>query len=78
MNIKLPFAIRGKRVVHISELSEDERGLKCNCICPNCNERVVAKLGEINIHHFAHYNKECKINIENCTSFICKRCFKQV
>ncbi|MBS5825337.1 MAG: hypothetical protein KID00_16085 [Clostridium argentinense] len=64
MNIKLPFAIRGKRVVHISELSEDERGLKCNCICPNCNERVVAKLGEINIHHFAHYNKECKTNIE--------------
>ena len=29
-------------------------------------------MGEINIHHFAHYNKECKTNIETVLHLFAK------
>jgi hypothetical protein len=32
-------------------------GLACNCICAECGRRLVAKRGEIKIHHFAHEAK---------------------
>ena len=36
-------------------------GLECGCICPGCNEKLIAKNdGKIREHHFAHTsNKEC-------------------
>lgn len=38
-------------------------GLKCNCICPNCNVRLIAKKGKKNVHHFAHVNgAECSLS----------------
>ena len=42
------------RVVHISEISESNKGLKCNCVCPLCHGVFIAKLGSHNAHHFAH------------------------
>lgn len=45
-------------MVHISEV---EKGIKCDCICPACNGRLIAKKGNKVIHHFAHYNTdECE------------------
>lgn len=35
-------------------IDEVERGLACNCVCPCCNERLEARKGQKNIHHFAH------------------------
>ena len=38
-------------LVHVSQV---ERGLACECVCPSCNERLIAKKGEYREHHFAH------------------------
>lgn len=39
-------------------IDEVERGLDCNCYCPHCGGRLVAKKGEIKEHHFAHYTSD--------------------
>jgi hypothetical protein len=38
-------------LVHVSQV---ERGLACDCVCPSCNERLIAKKGKYKEHHFAH------------------------
>lgn len=56
--------------------------MKCDCVCPACNKPLIAKKGEKNIHHFAHYksidclggletalHKLSKELIEKCTHF---------
>lgn len=47
----LIYAIKNGEVVHISEV---ESGLKCGCVCPSCEENLVAKKGTERVHHFAH------------------------
>ena len=42
---------KGGKLVHVSQV---ERGLACECVCPSCNERLIAKKGEYREHHFAH------------------------
>ncbi len=44
------------RIVHVSEVP---RGLKCNCRCLHCDERMVARKGQIKRHHFAHHGPYC-------------------
>lgn len=45
-------------VVYISQVKS--RGLECNCRCAHCGEDFIARLGEVNKHHFAHKsNYEC-------------------
>ena len=36
------------------DISQVESGLACNCFCPECGDQMIAKKGEIMIHHFAH------------------------
>lgn len=51
------YAIKDNRTVHISEV---QNGLDCGCYCTYCNSKLVAKKGNIVVHHFAHYNSvEC-------------------
>lgn len=57
--LKNPFGIRNGKVIVISDLSEAERGLRCHCSCPNCNGELVARMGDIKIHHFAHTKDAC-------------------
>ena len=45
MVVKIPFGKRENEIVHISEITNNERGIKCNCVCVNCGERLVAKIG---------------------------------
>lgn len=57
--LKNPFAIRNGRTILIEDLSVHERGLDCNCICPNCNGDFIARMGDKKIHHFAHSKDAC-------------------
>jgi len=49
---KIPYGERDGDLLHISEV---ERGLKCNCVCPVCNSLLVARKGPKVKHHFGHY-----------------------
>lgn len=59
---KLIYALKNGKSVHISDV---ERGLACNCVCPACGETLVAKKGNKNIHHFAHHSgQNCEYGYE--------------
>ena len=59
MDVKLSFGIRDEHTVLISEIGDTERGEKCNCKCPYCGGILLAKLGDIKQHHFAHKGNLC-------------------
>lgn len=62
---KLPYGLRiegeVERLLHISEILPHESGLRCNCVCPNCGERLQAKLPKTKedfTPRFAHHNAD--------------------
>ncbi|WHY77279.1 competence protein CoiA family protein [Neobacillus sp. WH10] len=62
MKFKLPYGLKDGKLVHISDV---EKGLKCECVCPACNHPLIARKGEKTAHHFAHYNgSECAKSVE--------------
>ncbi len=50
----IPFGIRQGLVVHIGEV---DRGLDCDCVCPECGAPLMARKGVIREPHFAHYRE---------------------
>ena len=70
MAFKLPYGLCEDEIVTIDAV---KAGLACNCICPCCNERLIAKKGANKVHHFAHYKSpECAGGIETPLHRICK------
>ena len=70
MNIKLPFALQNGKLVDILSV---ESGLACDCICPSCGQRLIAKKGDFNQHHFAHHNNaECEGAVETALHIYAK------
>lgn len=64
-------ALRNGRVVTIDEV--EERGLACNCICPECGENLIARKGEHNIHHFSHkVNSNCAYGYQSSLHLMAK------
>lgn len=55
MNNNIAFALKAGELVDVSNV---ERGLKCDCICAKCGTPLLARKGKIKKHHFAHYNSE--------------------
>lgn len=47
----IPYALKDGRIVHVDSV---DRGRACDCICPACNGLLVARKGDIRVHHFAH------------------------
>lgn len=46
------------RLVHISDV---QRGKKCGCVCPACEQPLIAKPGKVKQAHFAHkITSECR------------------
>ncbi|MGY2488224.1 competence protein CoiA family protein [Cupriavidus sp. CP313] len=57
---KLPFALDASgEIVSVRDFAS---GLACQCICPGCGARMVAKQGDAQVWHFAHHRAE------NCTA----------
>lgn len=54
-----PFAIKNGEMIFIDDLSESERGLSCGCLCPVCEDKFIARMGDVKVHHFAHSNEGC-------------------
>lgn len=62
----LPFSGLGDELVYgrkadgsLVHISQAERGLKCECVCPACGEVLSAKKGDVRIHHFSHHEGGC-------------------
>ena len=73
----LKYGIRNGIEFHISEV---ESGLRCNCSCPACGERLIAKKGK-NItpqNHFAHESKQqCEHAYETSLHYDAKRIIEE-
>lgn len=67
------------KVVHVSELDISSRGKKCNCICPLCRRQLVAKMGNVKIHHFAHLaDEECGCSAEKANESALHKLAKEI
>lgn len=61
--LKLIYALKNGEIVNVSDV---EKGLKCECVCPACGESLVAKKGNKVMHHFAHYaGHNCEYGYES-------------
>lgn len=58
-NLRNPFGIRDGQIITIGDLTENEKGLSCNCLCPSCKAPFEARLGKKRTHHFAHSGAGC-------------------
>jgi hypothetical protein len=73
--VKLPFGLREGELLHISEVAS---GLACACRCAACNAKLVAKKGDRNTHHFAHYQEEeCPHALETALHYAAKTVLQQ-
>ncbi len=77
MDIKNPFGLRDGIIVHISDITKAENGLRCQCVCPHCNSVLIARLGNTNVHHFAHRNEDCTFALETALHFFAKQVLEE-
>ncbi|MEQ2006173.1 MAG: competence protein CoiA family protein [Limisphaerales bacterium] len=72
---KLGVAFRDDQLVAISEV---ESGLGCGCVCPACGAQLVARKGQIRLHHFAHHNTApCEYGVEMIAHLLAKWILEQ-
>ena len=66
------FGLHEGTLKHISEVAN---GISCNCVCPACEKKLVARNGgNKRIHHFAHYeSKECKYGVQTSIHIAAKQ-----
>lgn len=75
MNLKLPFGLKDGKLVEISEV---ERGLGCDCTCPCCGSKLIARKGKLKTPHFAHYqNPDCEHGFETALHLAAKYIIEQ-
>jgi hypothetical protein len=74
--VKLPFGLRRNgELAHISTVLS---GLACECYCAACGTRLMAKKGEKNTHHFAHYQaEECEHALETVLHLAAKKILEE-
>lgn len=55
-----------------------ERGLKCNCVCPACGEKLQAHKGKKKRAYFSHYNgSDCGYGLETATHMLAKEVIRK-
>ncbi len=61
-DIKLKYGLRNGDLIDISEITKEQKGLKCNCTCPGCGRKLQARLGNGKKQpHFAHNGEACNL-----------------
>ena len=65
------YGIYKENLVHVDQV---DNGLDCNCTCPSCGEKLVARnRGKIKEHHFAHYfGADCDKGYETSLHLLAK------
>ena len=62
-------------IVHVGTVKS---GLACDCRCPGCGVRLVARKGPVKEHHFAHYNSvPCRVAVETALHKLAKQILNQ-
>ncbi len=62
-------------MVHVDSVP---RGLQCNCVCPYCHERLMARHGDQREHGFAHHSDNRGANLEICYMVILYKLAEQI
>lgn len=71
----LKYGLLNEKLVHISEVVS---GLECNCVCPHCGSRLIARKGNEKTHHFAHYKlADCNHGTETALHIMAKNIIAQ-
>lgn len=65
------YGIYKEQLVHVDQI---DNGLNCNCTCPACGEKLVARnKGKMREHHFAHYfGADCSTGYETSLHILAK------
>ena len=63
------------RMVHVDDVP---RGLMCNCSCPNCHEKLMARHGDVREHGFAHHSENRGANLKICYMVILYKLAEQI
>ena len=59
-------------------VSEVPKGKDCGCFCPFCDAELIARKGEVRMHHFAHIKgMECQYGYEASVHLLAKEVFQQ-
>ena len=59
-------------------VSDVPKGKDCGCFCPFCNAELIARKGEVRMHHFAHTKgMECQYGYEASVHLLAKEVFQQ-
>lgn len=68
-------AERDNKIIHIDEITPEENGLKCDCVCPICKEPLKANtLGKIKRKHFSHKaDSDCINHLETVAHKLAKQ-----
>lgn len=73
---RLYYGIKDGQIVSINDVTS---GKTCGCVCPSCGEQLIAKKGEIMIHHFAHAStKDCEYGYETSLHLLAKDIIKNL
>ena len=69
-NAELSFGLKEGKLVMVQDV---EQGLSCACNCPYCDQKLVAKKGDVRKHHFAHYDgDDCHLGQETAIHLLAK------
>lgn len=63
------------QMVHVDDVPQ---GLRCNCICPYCKEKLLARHGNIRTHGFAHHSDTRGANLSICYMVIVYKLAEQI
>ena len=63
------------KMVHVDTVP---RGLQCNCVCPYCHERLMARHGDVREHGFAHHSDNRGANLKICYMVILYKLAEQI